>query len=124
MRLRDLINTYIFLQARIRHLLSLPADHPLSGPALGSSARASGSGSFNGGGSDSWNEKDSADGRRRGVQGNGKGKGKERERERAGTDDEIWRGFKFNVPGFHDEVFWECELGVIIALSLWIMPIR
>lgn len=28
-RLRDLINTYMLLQARVRHLLSLPAGTPL-----------------------------------------------------------------------------------------------
>jgi hypothetical protein len=35
------------------------------------------------------------------VSGKGKEKGKEKE------VDGIWEGFTFDVPGFHDEVFWE-----------------
>lgn len=31
-------------------------------------------------------------------------KGKEREQ------DPVWDGFMFEVPGFHDEIFWECKL--------------
>jgi hypothetical protein len=31
------------------------------------------------------------------TNGNGKGKGKEK----------IWEGFVFEVPGFHDEIFWD-----------------
>ena len=34
-----------------------------------------------------------------GGSGNGKGKGKEK----------IWEEFEFEVPGFHDEVFWDCD---------------
>lgn len=78
-RLRDLINTYIFLTARIKHLLSLPADQPFPTDAAGPS-RLGGAG-YNGAG--------------------GSGKGKER--------DTLWDGFMFEVPGFHDEVFWDCE---------------
>lgn len=25
------------------------------------------------------------------------------------TSKGIWEGFKFDVPGFHDEVFWDCK---------------
>ena len=70
LRLRDLINTYLYLQARIKHLLALPADHPLA--ALSMAAR------------------------------NGSQKGKGR------AKDPVWEGFVFEVPGFHDEVFWDC----------------
>lgn len=76
-RLRDLINTYILLSARIKFLLSLPADQPF--PV---ELDAEGSG-------DMW---------RIGA-GNGKGNQKER----------VWEGFQFEVPGFHDEVFWDCQ---------------
>lgn len=65
-RLRDLINTYMYLQARIRFLLAKPADTSLIELSLGGSGRAS--------------------------------------------DDPLWDGFKFDVPGFHSTVFWECEL--------------
>ena len=87
-RLRDLINSFIFLSARIKHLLSLPADQLLSTNSGSSTQREDepwriglglGNGSSNGG--------------------NGKGKEKE-----AG----VWDGFKFTVPGFHDELFWDC----------------
>ena len=75
-RLRDLINTYLFLLARIRHLLSLPTEQILAGP----SSRASGNGSTGG------------------VE-----KGKEK------ADQDVWKGFMFEPPGFHDELFWDCE---------------
>lgn len=39
MRLRDLINTYMYLQARVRHLLSLPAGAPLLGPSSSRSGK-------------------------------------------------------------------------------------
>lgn len=38
-RLRDLINTYIFLLARINHLLSLPSDQPLTPVASSSKTK-------------------------------------------------------------------------------------
>ena len=39
------------------------------------------------------------------------GKGKEK------AEEGIWKGFKFEVPGFHDEVFWDCKsrLGCVRA---------
>lgn len=86
-RLRDLINTYIFLSARTKHLLSLPADQPLGsiGPDSGPS-RLEGNGANS---ASSIYEAPSV-------------KGKEKERS------PIWDGFMFEVPGFHDEIFWEC----------------
>ena len=75
-RLRDLINTYIFLTARIKHLLACPPDQPLP---IRHSAHE--------------------DGPWRIGSTNGKGKGKEKE--------PIWEGFMFEVPGFHDEIFWD-----------------
>ncbi|GFZ49440.1 hypothetical protein JCM24511_07560 [Saitozyma sp. JCM 24511] len=89
-RLRDLINTYIFLTARIKHLLSLPADQPFPTDAAGPS-RLGGAG-YNGAG--------------------GSGKGKER--------DTLWDGFMFEVPGFHDEVFWDWK-DVIVASEMQIL---
>jgi len=71
-----LINTYIFLTARIKHLLAFPSDQPLP---IRHSVQEEGS----------W---------RLGST-NGKGKGKEKE--------PIWEGFIFEVPGFHDEIFWD-----------------
>ncbi|ORY35616.1 cyclin-dependent protein kinase regulator [Naematelia encephala] len=84
-RLRDLINTYIFLTARIRHLLKQPADDlfqimNVAGPSRFGS--------------------------------NGKGKEKER--------DPVWNGFSFEVPGFHDEVFWDWK-DVIVASEMQIL---
>jgi hypothetical protein len=73
-RLRDLINTFIYLSARIKHLLSLPADYDLSSHAPSG---------------------DAAEGWRVGL-GNGK------------KDEGLWAEFKFDVPSFHDEVFWDC----------------
>jgi len=75
-RLRDLINTYILISARIKHLLALPANQPFP-------VNEEGAG-------DMW------------MIGAGNGKGKEKEK--------LWEGFVFEVPGFHDEVFWDCEL--------------
>lgn len=74
-RLRDLINTYIFLNSRIKHLLSLPHDQSLT-------SDLESEGLWRIGGSTATN-------------GKGKGKGK------------AWDGFIFEVPGFHDEVFWD-----------------
>jgi hypothetical protein len=37
-----------------------------------------------------------------GGSGSAKGKGKGKEKE------QVWEGMRFQVPGFHDEVFWEC----------------
>ncbi|KIR99646.1 cyclin-dependent protein kinase regulator [Cryptococcus deuterogattii 2001/935-1] len=62
-RLRDLINTYLYLLARIQHLLDLPADQSFHSGLLSHSD------------------------------------GKE--------EDKVWEGFKFSVPGFHDEIFWD-----------------
>lgn len=74
-RLRDLINTYIFLNSRIKHLLSLPHHQSLSSDLESEGLwRIGGSATTNG---------------------QGKGKGK------------AWDGFMFEVPGFHDEVFWD-----------------
>jgi hypothetical protein len=70
-----LINTYIYLSARIQHLLSLPANYPLAACVT--------------------------DGGAGGARISGTGKGKERE--------QVWDGMRFEVPGFHDEVFWECR---------------
>jgi hypothetical protein len=44
--------------------------------------------------------------------GNGKGKGKEKE--------PVWDGFMFEVPGFHDEVFWDWK-DVITASEMQIL---
>ncbi|WVQ74827.1 hypothetical protein IAR50_004434 [Cryptococcus sp. DSM 104548] len=77
-RLRDLINTYLFLTARVRHLLSLPSDQPLTLDHLASA---------------SYGGKDG---------------------------DGIWKGFKFEIPGFHDEVFWEWK-DVITASEMQIL---
>jgi len=44
--------------------------------------------------------------------GNGKGKGKEKE--------PVWDGFIFEVPGFHDEVFWDWK-DVITASEMQIL---
>ena len=84
-RLRDLINTYIFLTARINHLLSHPADKPF--PISQAGLLKFGTG-------------------------NGKGKGKEKE--------PVWDGFMFEVPGFHDEVFWDWK-DVITASEMQIL---
>ncbi|WRT68355.1 uncharacterized protein IL334_005331 [Kwoniella shivajii] len=92
-RLRDLINTYLFLLARIQHLLNLPADQPFKiRPSLGSAS--------------DWQL---GDGQRKQSS-----KGKEKEQ------DPIWDGFKFDVPGFHDEVFWEWK-DVITASEMQIL---
>ena len=84
-RLRDLINTYIFLTARVNHLLSHPADKPF--PISQAGLLKVGTG-------------------------NGKGKGKEKE--------PVWDGFMFEVPGFHDEVFWDWK-DVITASEMQIL---
>lgn len=87
-RLRELINTYIYLSARIRHLLSLPSALPLAS-LVGDS------------GADGSNAEAGPSRHTTLMSGNGTRKGKEREA--------VWEGMKFEVPGFHDEVFWECE---------------
>ncbi|WWD19001.1 hypothetical protein CI109_103458 [Kwoniella shandongensis] len=86
-RLRDLINTYLFLLARIQHLLNLPSDQSfrISNPSTGWQ-------SHNGG--------------------RDKGKAKE--------EDPVWEGFTFEVPGFHDEVFWDWK-DVITASEMQIL---
>jgi hypothetical protein len=73
-----LINTYIFLTARIKHLLAFPPDQPLPRPVNPEDHWRIGTGA---------------------TPTNGKGKGKEKE--------PIWEGFIFEVPGFHDEIFWD-----------------
>ncbi|ODO06633.1 hypothetical protein I350_03991 [Cryptococcus amylolentus CBS 6273] len=78
-RLRDLINTYLFLTARIRHLLDLPSDQHLTLDHLSSGSAS-----------------------------------------RASNGDDIWRGFGFEIPGFHDEVFWEWK-DVITASEMQIL---
>lgn len=94
-RLRNLINTYIYLTARIRHLLSLPPDRPLPLPLPLPSPVPSQDTDLNGiiagAGSSST-----------ASVGGATVKGKERAREA------VWEGMEFQVPGFHDEVFWEC----------------
>lgn len=80
-RLRDLINTYMFLSARTNHLLAIPADQPLPIDALAALGGPSSS--------------------RYAMGMEGKGKGKARER--------AFEGMVWEVPGFHDEVFWDCE---------------
>ena len=82
-RLRDLINTYIFLSARIRHLLSLPPDQPLTPEEKVAP----------------WRDEPEPWRIGLGPSSSAKGKGKE---------EDIWEGFQFKVPGFHDEVFWDC----------------
>jgi hypothetical protein len=49
--------------------------------------------------------------RQRVEEGRGKGKGKEGD---VGVD-KVWEGFHFEVPGFHDEVFWECRSTIVYA---------
>ncbi|WVR07480.1 hypothetical protein IAU60_004522 [Kwoniella sp. DSM 27419] len=88
-RLRDLINTYLFLIARIDHLLSFP---PFTTFTI---SHASTSGGWQLG-----------DGQR---EGSGLSRGKAREQ------DPVWRDFKFDVPGFHDEVFWEWKDAITAA---------
>jgi hypothetical protein len=88
-RLRDLINTYIFLTARINHLLSHPADKLFP--------RSRDEGIFR-------------------ISGNGVGNGKGKEKER----EPIWDNFVFEVPGFHDEVFWDWK-DVITASEMQIL---
>jgi hypothetical protein len=84
-----LINTFIFLRARIKHILSLPADTPLS--SASSSKRTL----------------DEPEPWRIGLgAGGANGKGKEKD---------IWTGFTFAVPSFHDDVFWDCELSGLLA---------
>jgi hypothetical protein len=46
--------------------------------------------------------------------GSGNGKGKEKEKE------PVWDGFMFEVPGFHDEVFWDWK-DVITASEMQIL---
>jgi hypothetical protein len=89
-----LINTYIFLTARIKHLLSLPADQLFPIAAHQSEA-----------GSEQWHI-----GLGHGMNGKTKGKGKGKE----------WDGFMFEVPGFHDEVFWDWK-DVITASEMQIL---
>ncbi len=38
------------------------------------------------------------------------GAGNERGSRKGKEKEKVWEGFEFEVPGFHDEVFWECEL--------------
>ncbi|WVW85655.1 hypothetical protein I302_107693 [Kwoniella bestiolae CBS 10118] len=87
-RLRDLINTYLFLSARVQYLLNKPSD-----ASLISSSTSGGS----------WRIGDSQS-----------VKGKEKEQ------DPIWKEFKFEVPSFHDEVFWEWK-DVITANEMQIL---
>ncbi|OXH31594.1 cyclin-dependent protein kinase regulator [Cryptococcus neoformans] len=75
-RLRDLINTYLYLLARTQHLLNLPADQPFH-PGLLSQSDGS-------------------------------------------EKDRLWEGFKFSVPGFHDEIFWDWK-DVITASEMQIL---
>ena len=42
--------------------------------------------------------------------GNGRGRG----------DGDLWKDFKFDVPGFHDEVFWDWK-DVIVASEMQIL---
>ncbi len=37
------------------------------------------------------------------------GAGNERGSRKGKEKEKVWEGFEFEVPGFHDEVFWECE---------------
>nr|XP_018261434.1 cyclin-dependent protein kinase regulator [Kwoniella dejecticola CBS 10117]OBR83592.1 cyclin-dependent protein kinase regulator [Kwoniella dejecticola CBS 10117] len=69
-RLRDLINTYLFLLARIQYLLNLPPDTAFRSNPL--------------------------------------------------EQDPIWDGFTFEIPGFHDGVFWEWK-DVITASEMQIL---
>ncbi|KAI9637365.1 cyclin-dependent protein kinase regulator [Dioszegia hungarica] len=82
-RLRDLINTYMFLAARTEHLLSFPADKalPIDSPGPSSMRYSMGM--------------------------DGKGKGKERAREK------VFEGMVWEVPGFHDEVFWDWKDSIV-----------
>ncbi|ADV22622.1 cyclin-dependent protein kinase regulator [Cryptococcus gattii E566] len=75
-RLRNLINTYLYLLARIQHLLDLPADQSFHSDLSSHS-----------------------DGR---------------------EEDKVWEGFKFSVPGFHDEIFWDWK-DVITASEMQIL---
>lgn len=75
-RLRDLINTYLYLLARTQHLLNLPADQPFH-PGLLSQSDES-------------------------------------------EKDKLWEGFKFSVPGFHDEIFWDWK-DVITASEMQVL---
>lgn len=75
-RLRDLINTYLYLLARIQHLLDLPAEQSFHSGLLSYS-----------------------DGR---------------------EEDKVWEGFKFSVPGLHDEIFWDWK-DVIMASEMQIL---
>jgi len=83
-RLRELINTWLFLSARIKHILSLPATYNLSEAVNMGDSRSVGLG-FG--------------------------------REHGG---EPWKDFRFEVPGFHDEVFWDWK-DVIVASEMQIL---
>ncbi|WVF72763.1 hypothetical protein IAT40_007581 [Kwoniella sp. CBS 6097] len=109
-RLRDLINTYLFLVARIQHLLNLPPDQPfrISPLSLGSTSSSSSERGWQLGDGQRIQAQLQAD-----ANGNGKGKGKEEE-------DPVWEAFDFQVPGFHDEVFWEWK-DVITASEMQIL---
>ncbi|KAK8854851.1 hypothetical protein IAR55_003590 [Kwoniella newhampshirensis] len=90
-RLRDLINTYIFLLARIQHLLTLPPNQPFRMSNMASASTAA------------WHPSNGS-----------KDKGKAKEQ------GPVWEGFTFEVPGFHDEVFWDWK-DVITASEMQIL---
>ncbi|ORX38608.1 putative cyclin-dependent protein kinase regulator [Kockovaella imperatae] len=105
-RLRDLINTYIFLVARINHLLSLHADQPLASPSTASSSKSA---------SKPWG--DEPEPWRIGL---GNGQSTAKGKDKAEDQDGIWKGFRFEVPGFHDEVFWDWK-DVIVGSEMQIL---
>lgn len=37
------------------------------------------------------------------------GKGKAKAKDQDGLAGELWKEFVFDIPGFHDEVFWNCQ---------------
>jgi hypothetical protein len=98
--LRDLINTFIYLSARIKHLLSLPPGFNLSAALTSSEIKGEGGHGWRIGMGAGAGEK------------NGKGKGK--------TSSALWTDFKFEVPGFHDEIFWDWK-DVIVASEMQIL---
>ncbi|WWC90748.1 uncharacterized protein L201_005685 [Kwoniella dendrophila CBS 6074] len=101
-RLRDLINTYLFLFARIQHLLNQPSYKSFKVNPMLSSASGSSTG---------WQL---GDGQRLQQLQSQSIKGKEKQQ------DPIWDNFNFEVPGFHDEIFWEWK-DVITANEMQIL---
>jgi hypothetical protein len=97
-----LINTYIFLTARVKHLLSLPPDQSFSADL--DSASEDGMWRIGGGVQQGTSNGSYA------SKGKGKGKGKGK----------AWEGFMFEVPGFHDEIFWYWK-DVITASEMQIL---